>query len=284
MAMLKPGASDELTAEIQSVVGSRYVKDSEPLFGLPAYRHTDREDGIAFASLPRRDQLDVIAEEISWKHYKDKGIGWEQARVIRDNVVDGKPPEKWFEGAFDEAVLENRRVASFKACVEDLRNSPDNCEFEEMDGDRQSWKDLSAAAKLQYIALDAARSNVPFEPFAAAVKDTIGDMGEPALRVVLDGQKELHAIAKLLPDDGRTESTPVVEQVRDMLDYVSALETQEKERRQNREKLFEGISNVLDGKPPQGWSEGVRAFQDILRGNRPTPEEGKTQERGGRDL
>ena len=51
-------------------------------------------------------------------------------------------------------------------------------------------------------------------------KETIGDVGKAALRVVLESQKELHAIAKLLPDDGRIEPTPPVEQVKEILDYV----------------------------------------------------------------
>lgn len=184
---------------------------------------------------------------------------------------------------FDEAARERQRVEGFKAMVEDSKHSPDNRVFEEMDGDRLPWAELSATAKLGYIARDAALSGVGFEPFAEMVKDTIGDAGEAALRVVLDGQKELHAIAKLLPDDGRLEPTPLVEQVKEILDYVSTLEQQEKERLQGREKLLEGISNVLDGKPPQRLLEGVKAFQDILRNAHPIQQEAGAKERS-RDI
>jgi hypothetical protein len=161
--------------------------------------------------------------------------------------------------------------------VEDSKHSPDNRLFEEMDGDRLPWADLSATAKLGYIARDAAFSGVRFEPFAEMVKDTIGDAGEAALRVVLDGQKKLHAIAKLLPDDGRVEPTPLVEQVKEILDYVSALEQQEKERLQGREKLLEGISNVLDDKPRRDQAAaGGETFHDIVNragdSERGTPE------------
>ncbi len=180
---------------------------------------------------------------------------------------------------FDEAALERQRVEGFKAMVEDSKHSPDNRVFEEMDGDRLPWAELSATAKLGYIARDAAFSGVGFEPFAEMVKDTIGDAGEAALRVVFDGQKKLHAIAKLLPDDGGIEPTPLVEQVKEILDYVSALEQQEKELLQGREKLFEGISNVLDGKPPQRLLEGVKAFQDILRDAHPIQQEAGTKDR-----
>jgi hypothetical protein len=108
---------------------------------------------------------------------------------------------------------------------------------------------------------------VGFEPFAQVVKDTIGDVGEAALRVVLDGQKELHAIAKLFPDDERTEPTPPVEQVKDMLDYVSALDTQDKERRLNTDVKDHGKSESLpsgvvkatmDNERKLVWMETIR--------------------------
>jgi hypothetical protein len=186
---------------------------------------------------------------------------------------------------FDEAALERQRVEGFKAMVEDSKHSPDNRLFEEMDGDRLPWAELSATAKLGYIARDAAFSGVGFEPFAEMVKDTIGDSVEAALRVVLDGQKELHAIAKLLPDDGRIEPTPLVEQVKEILDYVSALEQQEKERLEGSEKLSEGISNVLDGKPRRDQATTCGpTFHDIINragdGERIAPEPELTPTKG----
>jgi hypothetical protein len=279
--MLKPDdrVFDELAANLQTVASSRYVEDP---FHSSHFIKSDA--GLRFEELKPGDQLALLDGSVDWDHYKDQGLSRAQARIIFSNVRDGKPQEKWLDGIFDEAVLERHKLEGFKASVEDSKNSPGNHYFEEMDGDRHPWADLSAAAKLQYVALDAARHDVPFEPFARVVKETIGDVGEAALRVVLAGQKELHAIAELLPDDGRIEPTPLVEQVKEILEYASALETQEKERRQGREKLFEGISSVLDGKPPQGWSECAKAFQDILRGDYPKQQEVKTQERGGREI
>jgi hypothetical protein len=49
------------------------------------------------------------------------------------------------------------------------------------------------------------------------VKDTIGDGDDAALRVVMAGQKELHQLAKLLPDDGQTFPTPLVERFKEIL-------------------------------------------------------------------
>jgi hypothetical protein len=274
-------AFKELADRLGSVASSRYVED--PFHRMPG-SFLPGETGLRFDELKPGDQLAVLSRYVPWEHYKDLGLSDPQAGVIFDNVRDGKPQEKWVEGVFDESVLENRRISSFKAMVEDSRNSPRNYFFDEMAGDSRPWPELSAAAKLEYISRYAALADVPFEPFAQVVKETIGDVGEAALRVMLDDRKELHAIAKLFPDDGRTEPTPLVERVKDMLDYVSALEAQEKERHEGREKLFQGISNVLDGKPPQGWSEAAKALRDILRGDLPRSESSRMQERGGREL
>jgi hypothetical protein len=191
----------------------------------------------------------------------------------KDEPLDEKPQEKWLEGVFDEAVLEKDRIAGFKAMVEDLKNSPTRSLYEETNGELNAWDDLSTTAKLQYIARDAAIADVGFEPFTRVVLDTIGDAGEAALRVLLDSAKELHAIAKLFRDDERTESTPLVVQVKELLDHVSALETLEKDRQQNRESLAEGSNEVVDGKRPQGLLEGAKAFHDMPRESPPVREQ-----------
>lgn len=271
--MLKPGdpAFDKLVADLKSVTSSRYAEQF--LWSVDDTTVLAKGDsGARFERLHATEQTEVVKWSIEWSHYENQGLSRAQADAIFRNVQDGKPPERWLEGVFDEA---------FKAVVEDMTN---NRAPKEMDGIRQIWAGLSPAAKLQTIAREAARHHVPFEPFAETVKNTIGDMGEAALRVVLDNQKELHAIAKLFPDHAWTEPAPLIEQVKEMLDRVSALETQEKERHQGREKLFEGISDVLDGKPPQAWSDAAKAFRDILREGVPRAESAKTQERGGREM
>jgi hypothetical protein len=245
-AMLKPGDPvwAELIADIETVVSGRYAEDFDGVFGS-TYAPSVEEPGFEFAVLNRKDQQNVLADMVSWRQYACQGMGHDQQRIVIANVLDGKPQEQWLEGVFDEAVLEKERIASFERFVTIMKYSPGNHEFEEMDGDHRPWDQLSGAAKLQYIALDAARCDVPIKAFAEVVKDTIGDVGEAALRVVLNNQKELHAIAKLFPDDGRTKPTPLVEEVKDMLDYVSALETQEKERRLNTQMKDRGKSADL---------------------------------------
>ncbi len=272
----------ELRAALKDIASSRYAE--EFLWSVDDSTVWAKSDsGVRFEQLKATAQLYVLRSSIPWGDYEDRGLTDAQAGVIFTNVRAGKPAERWLEGVCDEAVLENHKAAGFRAMVEDHKNSPNNHVFEEVDGNRLPWAELSAAAKLQYIARDAALSDVGFETFAKLVKNAIGDVGEAALWVLLDSQKELHAIAKLFPDDGRTEPTPLVEQVKEILDHVMALEARERERQQARETLFKGISDALDGKPPERWLEEVRAFRDILRGDQEAPDQ--VQTRGcGREL
>jgi hypothetical protein len=255
--------ADDLIADIQRLLSSRYVEDRSSVFGP----YVSNDSGLRFEELSPADQRDVLTNAPVWGWYDDQGMTHSEQVLIVANVLDGKPKERWFEGVFDVAVLENQKFAGFKASVEDRENSPDDYAFEEMDGDHRPWDQLSAAAKLQYIALDAARCDVPIKAFAEVVKDTIGDVGEAALRVVLNNQKELHAIAKLFPDDRRTEPTPLVERVKNMLDYVSALETQEKERRLNTHMKDRGKSADLPSAAQEEMSDNERklAWMETIR-------------------
>ncbi len=72
--MLTPGVSKELTEEIDGLVSARYAKEPGPDY-RPAYTPIPGKIGFDFASLPRRDRLDLILEHVSWRHYEDKGIG-----------------------------------------------------------------------------------------------------------------------------------------------------------------------------------------------------------------
>lgn len=283
--MLKPDdpAVGDLAAELRKVASSRWEKgdlwnlDDTQVWGT-------RDEGVRFEDLQPADRTEVLDQEVAWKRLTDQGLSNAQAAGIFSNVRDGKPPERWLEGIFDEAVLDERTMASFKAMVDDSRTSPDNHVFDEMNGDWLPWSELSAAAKLQYIARDAVISEVSFKAFAEVARDVIGENMEAALQVLLEHQKELRGISKLLPDDDGTWPTPLVERVEDLMDYVAALETRENERQLSKGKLFEAISNALDGKTPNRCAEAVKGLDDILREDQPMPEQVRTQERGGRKM
>lgn len=114
-----------------------------------------------------------------------------------------------------------RQLEAFKAMVEDSRNSSHF--FEETDGNRRKWKDLSAEGKLQYIARDAALCEVAYETFAEAARDSIGKSAlvEAALRTVLQDAQEYRGLEQLLPPDGRTESTPLIDRFKEILNQPS---------------------------------------------------------------
>lgn len=268
----------DLIARIQTVLSSRWAEDRSSPFG-PFERCAS---GVRFEQLPPDDQREVLTDAPFWGWYDNEGMTRAEQLLIIDNVLAGKPQEKWLEGVFEEAALESHKVAGFKAMVEDMRNSPPNRVFDEMNGDWLPWAELSAAAKLQYIARDAVIADVPFEPFAEVVKDTIGDVGEAALKVVLDGQKELHAIAKLFPDDGRTESTPLVEQVKEMLDYVSALEGQQREDPQNQIEPFDGFNGGANVKPKT--EDGKISLWDLRNGSQEQDKRKELQKAKSHDI
>jgi hypothetical protein len=276
-------AIDELLADLRKVASGRYEKG--PLWNLGDTMVWGASDkGVILERLDPNDQIEVLQSEIRWNHYKEQGLSSTQAGVIFSNVREGESPDNWLDGIFDEVRLENHKVAGFKALVEHSRNSPANYYFEDIDDTRRTWVNLSPAGKLQYIAGDAALYDVPFKAFAAVAKDVIGDDIDAALETVFEYKKELRSIGRLFPDDGRTEPTPLIDQVKDVLDYASALENQEKERLEGKARILEGISDVLDGKQSDRWAEGAKAFRDILRGEQPKSQEGTKQERGGRDM
>ena len=78
---------------------------------------------------------------------------------------------------------------------------------------------ISPQGKLAYIARDAALYDVPFKHFDEAVRDAIGNaaLAEAAMRMVLQDALEFRRLERLLPPDGRTESTPLTERFKDML-------------------------------------------------------------------
>jgi len=108
-------AFNELVAVIKSVVSSRYVENPEPFLSSFYMMTSGDEPSFAFASLNRRDRLELLAEMVPWRDYGREGITSDQQRVIIGNVLDGKPKQQWLDGVCDEAVLERHNRDSFKA-------------------------------------------------------------------------------------------------------------------------------------------------------------------------
>jgi hypothetical protein len=91
---------------------------------------------------------------------------------------------------------------SFDAILADHKNSSHH--FEEVDGSWRTWRELSAEGKLAYVALDAARDDVSFERFAAAVREMLGGDAatreQACLRLLLRSEMDLLALERLLPE------------------------------------------------------------------------------------
>jgi hypothetical protein len=119
-------------------------------------------------------------------------------------------------------TAEEHRLAGFKALV--ASDKGNGYGMEDADGEYRPWKELSAEGQLRQLASNAAYYDVPFEAFAREARDTLGHLPpaareEAALRLALRSEKELHQLAKLLPEHDRTEPYPLVKQLRDTLDY-----------------------------------------------------------------
>ncbi len=117
-------------------------------------------------------------------------------------------------------MTEAQRVKGFKALVESGKSG--GYFIEDVDGNFRTWQDMSLEGKLDHIARDAAYYNVPFRAFAEEVRKVFStyppmDLEESALRTVLRSAVELHGLAMLIPDDGRTEGTPLIEAFREQL-------------------------------------------------------------------
>jgi hypothetical protein len=112
---------------------------------------------------------------------------------------------------------EKHRLEGFKRLIASDKSG--SYELEDADGMIRPWKELSAEGKLDFIAGAAVMYDVPFDQFAKAARQELNAaaLTEGSLRAVLDYRRELRALAKLLPDDGRTESTPLVDRFREWL-------------------------------------------------------------------
>ena len=133
-------------------------------------------------------------------------------------MTDKDPMDNADALAAKQSRDEEHRVEGFHALLADHKHS--SSYYEEMDGDWRPWSELSAEGKLSYLAGDAAYYDVPFQHFAEAVRDVLSEQPPVAredatLRLLLTHARELQGLAKLLPDDGRTEPTPLIDRFRE---------------------------------------------------------------------
>jgi hypothetical protein len=116
-----------------------------------------------------------------------------------------------------------QRVGSFKAYVEDMKRSW--YQIWDVDGEYRYWKDLSLEGKVEALVRAAADDDVPFVSLGETTRETFsglppGAVEQAALSIALRMDKELHAIAKVLPKwwDYDHEPPPLPEQVKELVD------------------------------------------------------------------
>ena len=178
---------------------------------------------------------------------------------------------------------ENHRLAGFQALL--ASQKADSYQLEEPDRSFRLWRDLSPEGRLGYIVRDAALYNVPFEQFAEAVRESVESAAieEASLRLAMRSGQELHDLERLFPDDGRTESPPLVERVGELLNAKSAEHENEAwcPAAEEQAALFKEMrADYAAGKREDAHGPASEAFQRILDGKAPAPVAGKGKDNG----
>jgi hypothetical protein len=133
---------------------------------------------------------------------------------------------------------EKRRVEGFRALT--ASDTSGSYYLEDVDGDFRTWREMSAEGKLRQLAGNAVYYGVPFEPFAEAVRNHLGDLPaeareEAALRLVLRHEQELRGLEQLLPRYDRLEpAPPLIERFQEVLDSYADRADKSPERSKTR--------------------------------------------------
>jgi hypothetical protein len=104
----------ELLRDLRELTSRQFIYE-DPWHGFVPYDGTATEyhigPAVPFAELGRRDKADVIDSFIHWNRFQEKGLDWRDQRAIENNVIEGKPSQKWLEGAsfLDPALRAERR-------------------------------------------------------------------------------------------------------------------------------------------------------------------------------
>jgi hypothetical protein len=115
---------------------------------------------------------------------------------------------------------EKQRISGFKALLASHKTNFSH--LEDCDGNFRLWRDLSAEGKLESIVRDAAYYDVPFEHFAEAVRESVENAEEAALRLAMRSVRELRDLESMFPDDERIEPAPPLrERIRELLNAQS---------------------------------------------------------------
>jgi hypothetical protein len=142
--------------------------------------------------------------------------------------VDDKPPlsellrgdtstqERRAEALVSE-LTSDERAKGFRLLIASRLGS--DILLEDMGGEYRRWDDLGPAGRLAVIAADAAFYEVTFEVFQAAALELVGEelLLAAALMTTFTDQRELMAIARMLPDDGVLVPLPLADRVRELV-------------------------------------------------------------------
>ncbi|HEY7328608.1 MAG TPA: DUF4313 domain-containing protein [Gemmataceae bacterium] len=97
--VIDPIVSD-LLRDLRALTGRRFVYEDLWCGMVPFDGElTELQTGppVPFAELTWRERADVLREFIPWDHYAKQGLDSRDQEAMRNNVMDGKPSQKWLE-------------------------------------------------------------------------------------------------------------------------------------------------------------------------------------------
>lgn len=112
-----------------------------------------------------------------------------------------------------------KRLEGFKA---DLKREMEERVYlaDRHDGSHALWSELTVEDKLERIAKNGVYYDLATEQFIDAASAVLGkaEAREAALRLLFEKAQELHRLDRMLPDDGGTEATPLVDRLNEILE------------------------------------------------------------------
>src|SRR5215472_2254317 len=116
-------AVQDLLRDIQELTCRQFVYE-DGWCGMVPFdgKLTELQSGppVPFAELTWREQADVLRSFIHWDRYPERA--WDDEYRIRENIVAGKPPDRWLDGtsiAGEAAVRKQQQSDAFDRIAAD---------------------------------------------------------------------------------------------------------------------------------------------------------------------
>ena len=163
----------QLLSDIRVLTSRQFVYESGWCGMVPFDgKLTELQSGppVPFAELTWREQADVLRSFIHWDRYPERA--WDDEYRIRENIVAGKPPDRWLDGTSivgEAAVRKQQQSDAFDRIAADPGKA-----WDETFGIMVYWANAAECNKVGFLAAYAAMYDVSLERFEKAVQHGLG--------------------------------------------------------------------------------------------------------------